>query len=68
MDDMEFAKYSCDIRKVLKNMKNTEQFEALVRNVVAYAVVNNKCKTNWIAYELFMDVLPDELIAEIFNE
>ena len=22
MDDMEFARYSCDIRKVLKNMKN----------------------------------------------
>ncbi|SCI19350.1 Uncharacterised protein [uncultured Eubacterium sp.] len=68
MDDMEFARYSCDIRKVLKNMKDTEQFETLVRNVVAYAVANNKCKTNWIAYELFMDVLPDELIAEIFNE
>lgn len=68
MDDMEFARYSCDIRKVLKNMKDTEQFETLVRNVVAYAVSNNRCKTNWIAYELFMDVLPDELIAEIFNE
>ena len=27
MDDMEFARYSCDIRKVLKNMKDTEQFE-----------------------------------------
>lgn len=65
---MEFTRYSCDIRKVLKNMKNTEQFETLVRNVVAYAVATNKCKTNWIAYELFMDVLPDELIAEIFNE
>ena len=49
MDDMEFARYSCDIRKVLKNMKDTEQFETLVRNVVAYAVANNKCKTNWIA-------------------
>ena len=34
MDDMEFARYSCDIRKVLKNMKDTEQFETLVRNVV----------------------------------
>lgn len=68
MDDMEFARYSCDIRKVLKNIKDTEQFETLVRNVVAYAVSNNRCKTNWIAYELFMDVLPDELIAEIFNE
>lgn len=68
MDDMEFARYSCDIRKVLKNMKDTEQFETLVRNVVAYAVSNNRCKTNWIAYELFMDVLPDKLIAKIFNE
>lgn len=68
MDDMAFARYSCDIRKVLKNMKDTEQFETLVRNVVAYAVSNNRCKTNWIAYELFMDVLPDELISEIFNE
>ena len=68
MDDMQFAKYSCDIRKMLENMKDTEQFETLVRNVVAYAVSNNNCKTNWIAYELFMDVLPDELIAEIFNE
>ena len=68
MDDMAFARYSCDIRKVLKNMKDTEQFETLVRNVVTYAVSNNRCKTNWIAYELFMDVLPDELIAEIFNE
>lgn len=68
MDDMAFARYSCDIRKVLKNMKDTEQFETLVRNVVAYAVSNNRCKTNWIAYELFMDVLPDEMIAEIFNE
>lgn len=68
MDDMEFARYSCDIRKVLENMKNTEQFENLVRNVVAYAVANNKCKTNWIAQELFVDVIPDELIAEIFNE
>lgn len=68
MGDMAFARYSCDIRKVLKNMKDTEQFETLVRNVVAYAVSNNRCKTNWIAYELFMDVIPDELIAEIFNE
>lgn len=26
------------------------------------------CNGNWIAQELFVDVLPDELIAEIFNE
>lgn len=68
MDDMEFARYSCDIREVLENITDEEQFETLVRNVVAYAISNNSCKTNWIAQELFQDVIPDELIAEIFNE
>ena len=34
----------------------------------AYAISNNSCKTNWIAQELLQDVIPDELIAEIFNE
>lgn len=68
MDDMEFARYSCDIRKVLENITDEEQFETLVRNVVAYAISNNSCKTNWIAQELLQDVIPDELIAEIFNE
>ncbi len=68
MDDMQFAKYSCDIRKILENMTDKEQFENLIRNVVAYAVSNNSCKTNWVAQELLQDVIPDELIAEIFNE
>lgn len=68
MDDMEFARYSCDIREVLENITDEEQFETLVRNVIAYAISNNSCKTNWIAQELLQDVIPDELIAEIFNE
>lgn len=68
MDDMEFARYSCDIREVLENITDKEQFETLVRNVVTYAISNNSCKTNWIAQELLQDVIPDELIAEIFNE
>ena len=34
----------------------------------AYAQSNNNGKANWIAQELFADVIPDELIAEIFNE
>lgn len=68
MDDMEAARYACDIRKVLENMTDEEQFENLVRNVVAYAISNNNCKTNWIAQELLQDVIEDELIAEIFNE
>ena len=67
MDDMQFAKYSCEIREVLKNISE-ENFEKLVRNVVAYTISNNRSKTNWIAQELFTDVIPDELIAELFNE
>lgn len=45
-----------------------EGLENLVRNAVAYAQSNNNGKTNWIAQELFADVIPDELIADIFNE
>ena len=67
MDDMQFAKYSCEIREVLKNVPE-ENLEILVRNVVAYAISNNRSKTNWIAQELFIDVFSDELIAELFNE
>ena len=65
MDDMQFAKYAVDIREILEK---TEGLENLVRNAVAYASSNNNSKTNWIAQELFVDVIPDELIAEIFNE
>lgn len=66
MDDMQFAKYSCEIREVLENVSE-ENLEILVRNAVAYAISNNHSKTNWIAQELFADVIPDELIAELFN-
>ena len=66
MDDMQFSKYSCDIREILSKT-DREGLENLVRNAVAYAQSNNRSKTNWIAQELFMDVIPDDLIAEIFN-
>ena len=66
MDDMQFSKYSCDIREILSKI-DREGLENLVRNAVAYAQRNNCSKTNWIAQELFMDVIPDDLIAEIFN-
>lgn len=66
MDDMQFSKYSCDIRKILSKT-DREGLETLVRNAVAYAQSNNRSKTNWIAQELFVDVIPDDLIAEIFN-
>ena len=67
MDDMQYSKYSCEIREILKNVSE-EDLEILVRNVVACAISNNRSKTNWIAQELFTDVLSDELIAELFNE
>ena len=67
VDDMQFSKYSCEIREVLENISE-EDLEILVRNVVVYAISNNRNKTNWIAQELFADVLSDELIAELFNE
>ena len=56
------------IKSLIENITDKEQFENLVRNVVAYAISNNSCRTNWIAQELLVDVIPDELIAEIFNE
>ena len=49
MDDMEFARYSCDIREVLENITDKEQFENLVRNVVAYAVSDKLDSTGIVA-------------------
>ena len=63
---MQFSKYSCDIREILSKT-DREGLETLVRNAVAYAQSNNCNKTNWIAQELFIDVIPDDLISEIFN-
>lgn len=68
MNDMQFAKYSCDIREILGNMTEKDQFANLVRNAVAYAISNSSSQTNWIARELFIDVIPEELISEIFDK
>ena len=67
MNDMQFTMYAADIREILEKT-DQEDLENLVRNVVAYAHGHNNSKTNWTAQELFVDVIPDELIAEIFNE
>lgn len=67
MDDMQFAEYTADIREILEKT-DQEGLENLVRNAVAYANSNNNSKINWIAQELFADVIPDEMIAELFNE
>lgn len=67
MDNMQFAKYAADIREILEET-DREGLENLVRNAVAYSQSNNNSKVNWIAQELFVDVIPDKLIAELFNE
>lgn len=67
MDDMQFAKYAADIREILEKT-DQESLENLVRNAVAYSQSNNNNKVNWIAQELFVDVISDEIIAEIFNK
>ena len=67
MDEMQFARYSYDIREILEKV-DREGLENLVRNAVAYSQSNNNSKVNWIAQELFADVIPDEMIAEIFNK
>ena len=67
MDDMQFAKYSYDTREILQKV-DKEGLENLVRNAVAYSQSNNRSKANWLARELFVDVIPDELISEIFDE
>lgn len=41
MDDMQFSKYSCDIREILSKT-DREGLETLVRNAVAYAQSNNR--------------------------
>ena len=67
MNDIQFARYSYDIREILEKV-DREGLENLVRNAVAYSQSNNNSKVNWIAQELFADVIPDEMIAEIFNK
>lgn len=67
MDDMQFAKYAADIREILEKT-DQESLKNLVRNAVAYSQNNNNNKVNWIAQELFVDVISDEMIAEIFNK
>lgn len=69
MDDMQFAKYSSDIREVLAKIENNpEALKNLVRNVVAHVVSENKSKVNWLAHELFVDVMENNDISQIFDE
>ena len=67
MDDMQFAKYAADIREILEKT-DQESLKNLVRYAVDYSQFNNYKKVYLIAQELFVDVISDEMIAEIFNK
>lgn len=67
MDDMQFSKYSADTREILKNT-DKDKLEILVRNVVKHVTEENNSKCNWLARELFCDVVDNELISNIFDQ
>lgn len=55
----------------LSIMSSGEQeyyFQKLIENCMNYAKKNNNSKTNWIARELFEDVLEEDLIEMLFDE
>ena len=66
MNDMEFAKYSSDIREIL-DIVDEEGLTNLVRNVVKYVCGENRNDTNWLAHELLTDVIPNDDIIELFD-
>lgn len=66
MNDMQFAKYSSDIREILE-IVDEEGLTNLVWNVVKYVCVENRNDTNWLAHELLMDVIPNDDIIELFD-
>lgn len=67
MDDMQFARYSSDIREIL-DIIDEEGSMNLVRNVVKYISVENHNPTNWLAHELLIDVIPIDNIIQLFDE
>ena len=67
MDDMQFARYSNDIREILE-ISDEEGLQNLTRNVVKYISEDNHSNINWIAHELLIDVIPKDKITQLFDE
>lgn len=67
MDDMQFARYSNDIREILE-ISDEEGLQNLTRNVVKYISEENHSNINWIAHELLIDVIPKDKITQLFDE
>ena len=52
---------------ILDNIQEDTLMEILY-NVVKYAVEHNNSKTNWIAREIFTDIVSEELLKQLFDE
>ena len=63
-----------DIDRIIElseDFSNKEKMEVIIQlisNCKEYAEKNNKSRTNWIARELFKDVLTEEEMIEYFDE
>ena len=51
-----------------ETIMNMDSLSLILTVAVAYAISNSSSQTNWIARELFIDVIPEELISEIFDK
>lgn len=45
-----------------------EKFVRIIRNCVNYSLNNNHTKTNYIAQDLFNDIVDEETLATLFDE
>lgn len=53
---------------VMRSEKSESRIQTLIENCINYAKKHNNSKTNWIARELFEDVLEEDLIKMLFDE
>ena len=57
-----------ELSEDFRNKEKMEVIVQLIENCKDYAEKNNKSRTNWIARELFKEVLTEEEMIEYFDE
>ena len=55
------------IQYILENI-DEEGLEKLISNVVNFSIKNHATRINWKAHELFVDVISENKISELFDE
>lgn len=70
IDENKIAKIAYKISDYISVLDAEEKNDALytiILNTVSYVIHNNNNKTNWIARDLFEDVIPEEYM-KLFDE